>query len=385
MSNVVVVGVKGDGGVVRMGGGVRGKQRREGVAPPCKRRLVIKPIVLEIKALWPLEDCSTAFGMVSAKVLRMDVVALPYNASKPPMQLSSSWLSNSSSEDETRFSSSIQVSLRSKVTNLRPLLHGTSWTMESNVFSSFSFKARTQTHASSVESVVECAEIEATRCAEKEIEDLQKCSSPPPNWREVIQLIRQKAKHLKAIAEKLSGCPFNGQVPSTLDELLKLPGVGPKIALLVLWVAFGKGEEGFIVDTNVRRVCCRLGWAPDASDPNQVRLSLESWLPRSLWPDISFLFVGFGQQVCKAIAPHCERCLVNTPESKYSSFDKGMCALKRAGAGDSTTALHRDTMKRCSILKGISTCGLSIEEYFGMLSFAMIGWLHIFNQDRESR
>ncbi|MCO5579578.1 hypothetical protein L7F22_033435 [Adiantum nelumboides] len=203
--------------------------------------------------------------------------------------------------------------------------------MESNVFSSFSFKARTQTHARSVESVVGCVEIEATQCAEKDIEDLKKCSSPPPNWPEVIQLIRsmragqdapvdqmgthqladgtadkktqqfqllvaavissqtrdsvtaaamtrlhalpggltvgnlskqeltifqlaeilkpvgfyrQKAKHLKAIAEKLSGCPFNGQVPSTLDELLKLPGVGPKIALLVLWVAFGRCNRG---------------------------------------------------------------------------------------------------------------------------------------------
>ncbi|MCO5605400.1 hypothetical protein L7F22_059584 [Adiantum nelumboides] len=62
--------------------------------------------------------------------------------------------------------------------------------MESNVFSSFSFKARTQTHARSVESVVGCVEIEATQCAEKDIEDLKKCSSPPPNWPEVIQLIR---------------------------------------------------------------------------------------------------------------------------------------------------------------------------------------------------
>ncbi|KAH7422086.1 hypothetical protein KP509_13G089900 [Ceratopteris richardii] len=124
-----------------------------------------------------------------------------------------------------------------------------------------------------------------------------------------VGFYRQKAKHLKAIAETICGPPLNGCIPNTLKELLKLPGVGPKIALLVLWVAFGK-EEGLIVDTNVRRVCCRLGWAPDGSDPDQVRKSLESWLPQSLWPEISFLFVGFGQQVCKPINPQCGRCEV---------------------------------------------------------------------------
>ncbi|KAI5082978.1 hypothetical protein GOP47_0002721 [Adiantum capillus-veneris] len=156
-----------------------------------------------------------------------------------------------------------------------------------------------------------------------------------------VGFYRQKAKHLKAIAEKLSGCPFNGNVPGTLDELLKLPGVGPKIALLVLWVAFGKGEEGFIVDTNVRRVCCRLGWAPDGSDPNQVRQSLETWLPRSLWPDISFLFVGFGQQVCKPIAPQCERCQVN------GEFD-----WQTLSQYDSTIALYRDMNGRFAGVSG---------------------------------
>lgn len=125
-----------------------------------------------------------------------------------------------------------------------------------------------------------------------------------------VGFYRQKAKYLKVIAEKLAAPPYNGCIPDTLDELLKLPGVGPKVALLVLWVAFGKGEEGLIVDTNVRRVCCRLGWAPTGSNPEQTRAALEKWLPKSLWPEISFLFVGFGQQVCKPVNPQCITCKV---------------------------------------------------------------------------
>ena len=58
-----------------------------------------------------------------------------------------------------------------------------------------------------------------------------------------------------------------------------------------------RGEEGLIVDTNVRRVCSRLGWVPTNATPELTRKTLESWLPRALWADISFLFVGFGQQV----------------------------------------------------------------------------------------
>lgn len=117
---------------------------------------------------------------------------------------------------------------------------------------------------------------------------------------------------MKSIAETLSRPPHNGSVPCSLDELMKLPGVGPKVALLVLWVAFDMGEEGLIVDTNVRRVCSRLGWVPTNATPELTRKTLESWLPRALWADISFLFVGFGQQMCKPMAPKCENCTLKS-------------------------------------------------------------------------
>lgn len=126
-----------------------------------------------------------------------------------------------------------------------------------------------------------------------------------------VGFYRQKAKFMKSIAQTLSAPPHNGKVPNSLEELMKLPGVGPKVALLVLWVAFDMGEEGLIVDTNVRRVCSRLGWVPTNATPELTRRTLEGWLPPTLWADISFLFVGFGQQICKPMAPKCESCKVS--------------------------------------------------------------------------
>jgi hypothetical protein len=73
-----------------------------------------------------------------------------------------------------------------------------------------------------------------------------------------------------------------------------------------------RGEEGLIVDTNVRRVCCRLGWAREGSNPAQVKACLEPWLPRSLWAELSFLFVGFGQQVYVSLCWRKEKHAVKT-------------------------------------------------------------------------
>eukprot|EP00850_Spirogloea_muscicola_P020635 SM000222S06976 [mRNA] locus=s222:133582:136074:+ [translate_table: standard] len=161
-----------------------------------------------------------------------------------------------------------------------------------------------------------------------------------------VGFYRQKAKHLKAIAEILSRAPHNGCVPSSLDELVKLPGVGPKIGLLILLIAFDKQapsrhqfdidsstsslvlafwpsvaaklrpflshlvsrEEGIIVDSNVRRVCERLGWALPGLDADVTRAALERWLPPGLWAEFSLLLVGFGQQVCRPLHPKCHEC-----------------------------------------------------------------------------
>ncbi|KAL2633925.1 hypothetical protein R1flu_005404 [Riccia fluitans] len=147
-----------------------------------------------------------------------------------------------------------------------------------------------------------------------------------------VGFYRQKAKYLKAIATMLIKPPYHGAVPGTLSELMKLPGVGQKVGLVVLFAAFGKSDEGIICDSNVRRVCCRLGWVPEGSTPDETRQALEKWLPRDLWGELSYLFVGFGQQICKPMRPMCQLCRVNSlcPSAFVSQAKKPKSKEKRS-------------------------------------------------------
>lgn len=124
-----------------------------------------------------------------------------------------------------------------------------------------------------------------------------------------VGFFRVKAKHLKAIAASLS--QRGGRVPASAEELMKLPGVGPKVAFLVLTVAFDRGEDGMVVDTHVRRVCERLGWVPGGGSSELTREALQFWLPPSRWAATCLLLVGFGQQVCTPLHPKCSRCTVS--------------------------------------------------------------------------
>jgi endonuclease III len=78
-----------------------------------------------------------------------------------------------------------------------------------------------------------------------------------------------------------------------------------------------RSEDGLIVDTHIRRVCQRLGWASTNRTPEQTRLAIESWLPKGMWAETSLLLVGFGQQAsCQILAfSSCPRGFV--PVSAY--------------------------------------------------------------------
>ncbi|PIK45854.1 putative endonuclease III-like protein 1 [Apostichopus japonicus] len=78
----------------------------------------------------------------------------------------------------------------------------------------------------------------------------------------------------------------------------KLPGVGPKMAHIVMDVAWGE-LTGIGVDTHVHRICNRLKWVQKPTkQPEDTRKAVEKWLPRDKWREINVLMVGFGQQVC---------------------------------------------------------------------------------------
>ena len=118
-----------------------------------------------------------------------------------------------------------------------------------------------------------------------------------------------KAKHIKKIVEILHES-YADDAPSDYEDILALPGVGPKMALLMMSVAWNK-IVGISVDTHVHRISNRLEWtgAKRTRLPEQTRKALEDWLPREYWGEINGLLVGFGQQICKPLYPLCKNCL----------------------------------------------------------------------------
>jgi len=115
---------------------------------------------------------------------------------------------------------------------------------------------------------------------------------------------RTKARHLKQAA-RLIAAQHGGRVPSSMEELLALPGVGRKTANLVRNLGFGL--PGICVDTHVHRITNRLGWVR-TRDPAQTERALEAVLPRRYWIPINGLLVAFGQRTCTPQSPWCSRC-----------------------------------------------------------------------------
>jgi endonuclease-3 len=118
---------------------------------------------------------------------------------------------------------------------------------------------------------------------------------------------RQKTKSIIALARGLVE-NFNGVVPSTLDELVTLPGVGRKTASVVLAEAFK--SPAIAVDTHVRRVARRLDLTVK-SDPVGIEQDLKDLFPRKEWAGISMRMIQFGRDVCDARRPLCESCELN--------------------------------------------------------------------------
>ncbi|KAJ6500770.1 DNA glycosylase [Mycena sanguinolenta] len=120
-----------------------------------------------------------------------------------------------------------------------------------------------------------------------------------------VGMWRVKTKHLKAAAEKLRD-DFESDVPKTIEGMISLPGVGPKIGFLALQNAWNL-NIGIGVDVHVLRITRLLGWHK-AENPEDARISLESWLPAELQSEINPLLVGFGQTICPANSPRCGEC-----------------------------------------------------------------------------
>ena len=118
---------------------------------------------------------------------------------------------------------------------------------------------------------------------------------------------RQKAKSLRGTARVLLE-EFDGVVPRTLPELLRLPGVARKTANVV--AAELGNPQGIVVDTHVRRLSQRLGLTRH-EDPVRIERDLVKLVPRADWGRFSHLLIWHGRRVCDARRPRCELCVVN--------------------------------------------------------------------------
>jgi endonuclease III len=131
---------------------------------------------------------------------------------------------------------------------------------------------------------------------------------------EVMSLIRQVNFH-KGKADRLIKAArfildnFRGEVPKTMDELVRIPGVARKSANVILNEGFNMAE-GIVVDTHVSRVSNRLGLTQN-SDPKKIEKDLMEILPKKYWRNFSGNVVLLGRYVCKARKPECDKCVLN--------------------------------------------------------------------------
>ncbi|MBU1245430.1 MAG: endonuclease III [Nanoarchaeota archaeon] len=134
---------------------------------------------------------------------------------------------------------------------------------------------------------------EILKLKSKELEDLIRPSG----------FYKQKAKKIKEICQIILK-EYNGKVPDTIEEMIKLPGVGRKTANCTL--VYGFGKPGVCVDVHVHRISNRLNLVKTKT-PEQTESELRKTLPKKYWKTINNLLVKHGQNVCKS-KPKCENC-----------------------------------------------------------------------------
>jgi len=133
----------------------------------------------------------------------------------------------------------------------------------------------------------------------------------PEELEEIIKstgFFRNKTKSLLGMSNAVVD-RHGGKIPDTMDELVKLPGVGRKTANVVLGNAYDK-NEGVVVDTHVGRVSKRLGLTRQ-TDPVKVEQDLMKLFPNDSWKMLSHLLIEHGRRICEARRPKCESCFLS--------------------------------------------------------------------------
>ena len=137
--------------------------------------------------------------------------------------------------------------------------------------------------------------------AKLSVRDIEKLIYP-------VSFYRNKARHVKACCRMLVA-RFDGLVPSTMEELVMLPGVGRKTANLVMILGF-KSLQNICVDTHVHRISNRLGWVKTRL-PEETEQALYRATDRRWWSRINLYLVTWGQHVCRPVYPRCGDCVIS--------------------------------------------------------------------------
>jgi endonuclease III len=122
-----------------------------------------------------------------------------------------------------------------------------------------------------------------------------------------VSFYRHKAVHVREACQQIM-TRFGGRVPSRMEELLTLPGVGRKTANLVLILAHGS-QDNICVDTHVHRIANRMGWVRTRT-PEETEQALYKATSRRWWPLINLYLVTWGQNVCRPVYPLCPQCVL---------------------------------------------------------------------------
>lgn len=130
---------------------------------------------------------------------------------------------------------------------------------------------------------------------------------------------KNKAKNIKAMAIMIENS-YNGSVPESMDELIKLPGIGRKSANVIMLDAFNN-PQGIAIDTHAKRISNRLGLS-SSSDPEKIEQDLIKIIPKKYFFDVNHLFVWHGRHICKAQNPNCIDCPIKTFCKHFKSEKK---------------------------------------------------------------
>ena len=151
-----------------------------------------------------------------------------------------------------------------------------------------------------------------------------------------VSFYRHKAVHVRDASRQILD-RFGGRVPSTMNELLTLPGVGRKTANLVLILAHRSGDN-ICVDTHVHRIANRLGWVRTRT-PEVTEHALYAVAPKRWWAVINLYLVTWGQNVCRPVYPVCGSCAIADLCPRIGVTRVGS-RLKAQGSGQGTKEIE---------------------------------------------